>query len=170
MRQGRHAPLGGLLGGLLLAILATGAAAAYSGQVAGTITVSGPSGPQACNTPITITALVEEIGGAPIEGQPVEWSFESGDVSGDTILDTTTTTNSSGIATTQVQFACSPHSVTILATADDVSGTLVLATSGEGLPRTDTTAQSSLPAILLAALAVLIGSGTILRRFASARR
>lgn len=170
MRKGRHAPFGGLLGGLLLAILATGAVAAYAGQVAGTITASGPSGPQTCETPVTVTALVQELGGAVIEGQPVTWSFESGNVAGDKILDTTTTTNSSGIATTQIQFACSPHSVTILATADDVSGSVLVATSGEGLPRTDTTTQSSLPAILLAALAVLIGSGTILRRFASARR
>jgi len=162
--------LSGLLGGLVLAVFAAATVAAYSGQVAGTVEVSGPSGPQACNTPITITARIEDLAGDPIEGQPVEWSFESGNVAGDKILDTTTTTNSSGIATTQIQFACSPRSVTILATADDVSGSVLVATSGEGLPRTDTTTQSSLPAILLAALAVLIGSRTILRRFASVRR
>lgn len=168
--RSRSTPLWGLLGGLVLAIFAAASVAAYSGQVAGTITASGPSGPQACDTPVTVTAQVQELGGALIEGQPVTWSFESGNVAGDKIPDTTTTTNSSGIATTQIQFACSPHSVTVLATADDVSGSVLVATSGEGLPRTDTTTQSSLPVILLAALAVLIGSGTILRRFASARR
>lgn len=168
--RSRSTPLWGLLGGLVLAIFAAASVAAYSGQVAGTITASGPSGPQACDTPVTVTAQVQELGGALIEGQPVTWSFESGNVAGDKILDTTTTTNSSGIATTQIQFACSPHSVTVLATADDVSGSVLVATSGEGLPRTDTTTQSSLPVILLAALAVLIGSGTILRRFVSARR
>lgn len=166
----RAKPLGALLGGTILAILAAATVAAYAGQVAGTITASGPSGPQACETPITVTAQVQEVGGALIEGQPVTWSFESGDIAGDEILDTTTTTNSSGVATTQIQFACSPHSVTILASADDVTGSVLVVTSGEGLPRTDTTAQSSMPAILLAAVAVLLGSGMILRRFASARR
>ena len=168
--RSRLAPLGALLGGLLLAVIAAATATGYSGQVAATVVVSGPSGPQACNTPITITALVEDIDGNPIEGQPVTWSFESGNVAGDTILDTTTTTNANGIATTQVQFACSPHSVTIMALADDATGTMVLALSGEGLPRTDTARGGSLPGMALAALAVLVGSGMILRRFASDRR
>jgi Bacterial Ig-like domain (group 1) len=168
--RSRLAPFGGLLGGLLLATVVAATAIGYAGEVAATVEASGPSGLQACNTPITITALVEDIDGKPIEGQPVTWSFLSGSVSGDTILDTETTTNASGIATTQVQFACSPRSVTIQALADDATGTMVLALSGEGLPRTDTAPASSLPAMALAALAVLIGSGTILRRFAIGRR
>lgn len=166
----RLAPYGGFLGGLLLAAVLAATAFGYAGEVAATVEVSGPSGPQACNTPITITALIEDIDGNPIEGQPVTWSFVSGNVSGDTILDTTTTTNASGIATTQVQFACSPHSVTFQALADAATGTVVLAASGEALPRTDTAPASSLPAMALAALAVLIGSGMILRRFAIGRR
>lgn len=166
----RLAAYGGFLGGLLLAAVLAATAFGYAGEVAATVEVSGPSGPQACNTPITITALIEDIDGNPIEGQPVTWSFVSGNVSGDTILDTTTTTNASGIATTQVQFACSPHSVTFQALADAATGTVVLAASGEALPRTDTAPASSLPAMALAALAVLIGSGMILRRFAIGRR
>ena len=166
----RLAPFGGLLGGLLLAAVVAATAIGYAGEVAATVEVSGPPGFQACNTPITITALIEDIDGKPIEGQPVTWSFVSGNVSGDTILDTTTTTNASGIATTQVQFACSPHSVVIGVQADDAFGSMVLGLSGEGLPRTDTAPASSFPAMILAALAVLIGSGTILRRFAIGRR
>jgi hypothetical protein len=169
--RNRILTMGGLLGGLVLSVLVAASVAAYSGQVAGTVEVSGPSGAQPCNTPITVTSTVlETASGDPIEGQPVEWSFVSGNVAGDTILDTTTTTNADGVATTQVRFACSPHSVTIQAVADDVMGTAVLNTSGDALPRTDTVSGSSLPGILLAALAVLIGSATILRRFATDRR
>ena len=169
--RSRLTPLGGLLGGLILALLVSATVAAYAGQVAGTVEASGPSGPQACDTPITITARIEEVGtGNPIEGQPVEWSFVSGNLAGDTILDTTTTTDANGVATTQVQLSCSPHSVTIQALADDVMGTVVVNTSGDALPRTDTVSGSSLPGIVLAALAVLIGSATILRRFAADRR
>jgi hypothetical protein len=146
------------------------AVVAYAGQVAATVQMSAPSGPQPCGTPITITAVVQETGGALIEDQPVDWSFVSGNVTGDTILTATSTTNASGVATTRVQFACSPHGVVLGATADDVTGTVAVTVSGEGLPRTDTAPASSLPAMLLAALAVIAGSGTILRRLASDRR
>jgi hypothetical protein len=54
--------------------------------------------------------------------------------------------------------------------ADAVSGTAVVALSGDGLPGTDTAPPSSFVAIALAALAVLIGSATILRRVAADRR
>jgi hypothetical protein len=117
-----------------------------------------------------VTATIEDIDGNPIEGQPVTWSFLSGNISGDTILDTSTTTNANGVATTQMRFACSPHSVTFQAQADAATGTGVLGITGEGLPRTDTATESSFPAMALAALAVLIGSATILRRFATDRR
>lgn len=168
--QTRRTPLGGILGGLLLALVAVTSVAAYSAQVTATVVVSGPSGPQACNTPITITAQVQDVSGNLIAGQPVQWSMVSGNITGDTILDTTTTSNASGIASTQVQFACTPHSVTFGVLADQASGTLVLSVSGQGLPRTDTAPETSTLAMMLAALAVLIGSGTILRRFAVDRR
>lgn len=159
-----------ILGGALLALVATATVLGYSQQVAATVVVSGPSGAQACGTPVTISAVIQETGGALIEGQTVFWTFESGNVSGDTILTASSVTNASGVATTKVQFACSPHSVTIMAVADEASGTVVIQTSGKGLPRTDTAPGTSFPAVLLAALAVLIGTGTILRRFATARR
>jgi hypothetical protein len=162
--RSRLTPLSGLFGGVLLALLLTGMVAAYAGQVAATVTVSGPSGPQTCGIPITVSALIQETGGALIAGQPVKWSFSSGKVSGDQILDSSTTTNSKGVASTQVQFACSPHTVVIAAVADSANGTVVVVTSGKGLPRTDTAPASTLPLLVLAAIAVLIGSGTILRR------
>jgi hypothetical protein len=175
--RSRLFPLGGLLGGVLLAMIAAATVAGYAGQVVATIEVSGPLGQLSCDTPISITARVEDINGDPIEGQSVTWSFDSGNVSGDTILDTTTTTNASGIATTQVQLTCSPHSVTLLAAADDATGSIVLTITGAGgvlgttgLPRTDTSMGTSLPAMALGVLAVLIGSGTVLGRVIANRR
>ena len=78
--RSRLAQYGGLLGGLLLATVVAATAVGYSLEVAATVEASGPLGPQACNTPITITALVEDIDGKPLEGQPDTWSFFSGNV------------------------------------------------------------------------------------------
>ena len=60
--------------------------------------------------------------------------------------------------------------MTVAAVADAVTGTVVVQSSGKGLPRTDTAPSSSFLAIALAALAVLVGSGAILRRMAMGRR
>lgn len=159
-----------IIAGLLLSLAIAATVVGYAGQVAATVTVSGPSGPQACGTPITVSALIQETGGGLIEGQSVAWAWVSGNVTGDTILTATSITNASGVATTRVQFACSPHGVVLGATADDVTGTTNIAVSGEGLPRTDIAPTPSSLGMLLAALAVLVGSGMILRRFALARR
>ncbi len=160
----------GLIGGLTLALALAATVAAYAGQVAATVEVSGPSGAQACGTPITVSALIQETGGGLIEGQPVAWSFESGNVSGDSVLTATSTTNASGIASSKLQFACSPHTVVLNAVADEITGTATIVVSGEGLPRTDTAPTPSSLGMLLAAVAVLVGSGVILRRLALARR
>lgn len=170
----RMTRLSGMLGGLLLAMMVVGSVAAYQGEVAATVEGSGPAGPQPCNTPIKATMRVEDLDGKPIAGQTVTWSFASGNIAGDTILDTATLTNADGVATTRVRLACTPHTVIVQGDADLASGTLALQSSGEGLPRTDTAgAPTSVPALalaVLAVLAVLIGSGTILHRFAADRR
>lgn len=168
--RSRLNPAIGILGGVLLALVATATVLGYAGQVAATVQVSSPSGPQACNTPITVTALIKDINGSPISGQPVAWSFISGNVTGDTILTTPTTTNASGIATTHVQLACSPHTLVLGAVADESSGTTTIVASGKSLPRTDTVSGSTMPTMVLAALAVLVGMGLMLRRFAADRR
>jgi hypothetical protein len=167
----RLTPLGGLLGGLMLTLFVSASVAAYSGQVAATVTVSAPSGVQACKSPVTLTALVQDQAGAAIGGQSVAWSFTSGDVPSDRMLDTSTVTNASGIATTRATFACSKRSVTIGATADGVGGSAVVALSGIALPSTDT-APNETPStsVALAALGVLLGFATILHRFAADRR
>ena len=168
--RNRLMPLSGILGGMLLALVVAGTVAAYVGQVVATVEVSAPSGAQACNTPITVTASLVDVNGVVVDARDVVWSFESGNVTGDTIVDASTTTNANGITTTQVRFACSPHSVVLAATADAVTGTVVIAVSGAGLPRTDTAPGSSILVMVLAGFAVLIGSSTILRRIAADRR
>ena len=173
--RNRLKPLTGILGGTLLALIMAGTVAAYVGQVVGTVEVSAPAGAQACNTPITVTASLVDINGNVVDLRDVVWSFESGNVTGDTIVDASTTTNANGITTTQVRFACSPHSVVLAATASNADGTVVVGTaviavSGAGLPRTDTAPGSSILIMVLAGFAVLIGSSTILRRIAVDRR
>jgi hypothetical protein len=159
-----------IFGGSALALIATVSVLGYAGQVAATVSVSAPSGPQTCGLPLTISATIQETGGALISGQPVAWSFSAGAIAGDKILTANSTTNASGVASTQIQLACSAHSVTVAAVADDVTGTVVVQSSGKGLPRTDTAPTTSFLAIALAALAVLVGSGAILRRMALGRR
>ncbi|MHB8958905.1 MAG: Ig-like domain-containing protein [Candidatus Limnocylindrales bacterium] len=159
-----------ILGGSLLALVAAATVLAYSGQVAATVQVSSPAGPQACNTPITVTALIKDAAGSPISDQPVAWAFTSGNVTGDKVLVTPTTTNTSGIATTHIQLACSPHTLVLAATADESVGNTTIVASGKALPRTDTAPASTLPTMLLAGLAVVAGMGLMLRRLAADRR
>ena len=167
----RKAMFGGLLGGTILALAIAATVVGYAGQVAATVQVTGPAGTQSCGTPLTISATIQDAKGALISEQPVSWTFGGGNLSGDKILTATSTTNANGVATTRIELSCSSHSVTILATADEVQGSVVVHTSGQGLPRTDIApSQTPTPAILLAALAVLVGSGLMLRRFAVARR
>ena len=159
-----------ILGGSLLALVAAATVLAYAGQVAATVQASGPSGPQACNTPITLSALIKDAAGSPISDQPVDWSFESGNVTGDTIIATPTTTNTSGTATTHIQLACVPHTLVLGIMADQAVGNTTIVASGKALPRTDTAPGSNLPTMLLAGLAVAAGMGLVLRRLAADRR
>jgi hypothetical protein len=168
--RNRLMPLGALVGGLLLTFAVAITALGYAGQVAATVTVSAPSGSQPCGTPITVTAVFQATGGALISAEPVTWSFGSGNVSGDTILITNSTTNTNGVATTSVQFACSPHGVVLDATGGGMTGTVAITVTGQALPRTDIAPSTSIFAIVLAALAVLIGSGMMLRRISLGRR
>lgn len=158
--------------GGLLAVMLSGVALGYAGQVAATVSVSGPSAQQSCGVDIAVSALVQDAQGTPVDGQSVAWSFNSGSISGDKFTATPTTTNSAGVATTHVVLACTAHTVVIGAVAGEASGTVAVTTTGKGLPRTDvaTASGTSGIAVVLAALAVLIGSGTILRRFATDRR
>jgi hypothetical protein len=148
---------------------------AYAGQVAGAVTVAGPSGTLNCNVALAVTATVLDAGSNPIEGQPVAWSFTSSPSSADVINSTPTTTNASGLAATTVTLACVAGNRTLTATADDISAGAVLSLTAAGLPRTST-APAGVPAdtvpiaMILALLAVLVGAGLMVRQTAFSPR
>lgn len=168
---GRTAAARALGAGLLLALTVAAVALGYAGQVAATVAVSGPGAQQSCGIKVPVSALIQDSASSPISGQPVSWSLGTGKVAGDQITPASSTTNASGIATASVIFACTPHKVQVLAAADEVSGSVLVATTGKGLPRTDVALESGTSplAMLLAALAVLVGSGVMVRRFAARR-
>jgi len=157
-----------------VALLATATATAfgYTGQVEGSITLSGTP---TCE-PFTVTATVLDGAGAPVIGQSVAWAFVTSPSASDVISSTPTITDSKGKATTSVTFASVPGTREIRATAGSVSASAVLspATCGsveavegtpipEGLPSTSTLpAESSggtpIAALFLAAICALAGA------------
>jgi hypothetical protein len=162
------------LAGTALALAMATTVFAYAGQVAGAVTVAGPSGALECNVALTVSATVLDASSNPIEGQPVAWSFTSSPSSADTINSTPTTTNASGVATTTVTLACVAGSRTLTATADDIRASAVLGITAAGLPSTSTAPAGApagnLPfAMILALLAVLVGAGLMVRQTAFSR-
>jgi hypothetical protein len=130
------------LAALTLAVLVSGMALGYAGEVAASVTVARPSGTVKCGVNLTITATVRDATGKRISGQPVTWSWVSRVTGGDKILVLRSTTNSKGVAKTTVRLACVPGSRVIRATADGVRGRAVLNVTAAGLPRTNTAAGS----------------------------
>ena len=177
MRQ-RNRLIASLAAGLVLSLAAALSVLAYGSQVAATISVTGPAGNVSCGTTSTIHALVKDTGGAVDTGVPVDWSFTSGNISGDHFSATPTTTNASGIATTTVTWACPSSSTKSnrvvhidATTAVDISGSIAVTVTVKGLPSTSTdpTSGTSPIAVLAAAFAVIAGSWIILRRVSAAR-
>ncbi len=156
---------------VLLSAIAASAAFGYEGQVAGQVSVAGPSGQIACNTPISLSATVLDINGVAFDNTTVTWTFASGKQSGDTISPATSTTDASGVATTSVTLACVVGTRTVDATAGTSVGSAVLGLTSLGLPNTSTAggpAPAGTPALELglAALAVLAGLALVTRRVA----
>lgn len=163
----------GGLAAILIVLLGTATAAAYAGQVAGSVEIS--VGRITCNEPIAVTATVLDKDAQAIAGQLVHWEFASTPSTGDAISPSSTTTNARGVATSAVTLTCSPGTRQLRATADQVSGTAVLGLTeqdvlgGNGLPNTSAAPPSAgleggSLLILLAILAVLVAGGSILRR------
>ena len=151
-------------------------AAAYQGQVPGSITVRA-LGSTACGTPLTVTATVLDATGAPIDGQSVAWNLVTTLSSQDEVNRTPTTTDAQGVATTTVTLACVNGSRSVRAVAGDIAGEAVMNVAVQGLPNTSTLpteipAQPDGPgaALLLVALAFLAGAGVTLRRLSSTGR
>jgi len=176
MRQ-RNRLLVGVMAGAVLSLAAALSVLGYGTAVAATISVTGPAGNQSCGTTSTVHALVLDTLGAPDTAVVVNWSFGGGNIAGDHFSPTSSTTNSSGIATTQVTWACPGSSttsnrvVTIDAATGEILGTITVTVTTKGLPSTSTDPASgtSTAAILAAAFAVLLGSWIILRRVSAAR-
>lgn len=170
--KNRNRWLAGLAGVGLLLVTAT-ATLGYAEQVAGTVTV-GTVGAVTCTATVTFTATVLETGtNAPIEGQPVTFTFTTSQT-GDTIHTTTVNTNAAGVATTTITLECTPGNRTVTAAADNIVGSGVLgltfaasAAPASGLPNTST-GGAEIPSLFAAALAM--GSGGILLRQAVRRR
>ena len=161
-----------LIAGISLALaMGISQVAAVSGNLAASLTVSGPSGTVKCGTPITLRVTVLNATGQPIASQPVDWAITATPSSKDTVNATPTITNASGVATTTVTLDCVVGQRTVTATADGSSGGFVLGVTSAGLPGTTTTVDGSplgnLPIAPIAAfLAVLAGAGIIVRKFA----
>jgi len=176
--QRRNRLVVGVVTGMILSLAAALSVLAYDGQVAATVSVTGPAGNQSCGTTSTIHALVLDSLGAPDTDVVVDWTFTGGNIAGDHFSPTSSTTNSSGIATTQVTFACPGSSVKSnrvvhidATTAVDISGSLAITVTVKGLPSTSTdpAGGTSTLAVLAAAFAVIAGSWIILRRVSAAR-
>jgi hypothetical protein len=168
-----------------VALLATASATAfgYSGQVEGSITVSGTP---TCE-PFVMTATVLDGAGAPVVGQSVAWAFVTSPSASDVIAPTPTITDSNGKATTSVTFAPVSGNREIRATAGSVSASAVLspakcgsveAAEGtprpEGLPSTSTLPADSsggtpIAALFLAAVGALAGALALRHRVAATR-
>jgi hypothetical protein len=96
---------------------------AYAGQVPTTITVTPSKLTLKCDKWYSVRATVLDQNGNPIKGLRVTWSFASSPSSKDKFDDTSTKTNSHGVAKTKVKLACKPGQRVLKATADGISGT-----------------------------------------------
>ena len=123
---------------LLLLSVAAPAVMGYAGQVVNQIIVGGPTGTLACNTPLTVTAIILDAGGHPVDNRAVVWSIGTGKVAGDQVVTVSTMTNATGVATTTVKLACVVGNRTIIATSDTMTGQVVLGITAIGLPPTST--------------------------------
>jgi len=158
------------LAAITLSTVGATAALGYAGEVAGSVQV-GVSGTVTCESPITVTATVQDADGKLISEQPVAWEFVSSPSDEDVINTTPTATNAEGVASTTVELACVAGERRIRATADDVSAEAVLSLGGAGLPNTSTTSTPQLvPLLLVAILSTFVGGGIMLRRLAFIRR
>lgn len=123
---------------LLLLSVAAPAVMGYAGQVTNQIIVGGPNGTLACNTALTVTAILLDAGGNPVDGRAVVWSIGAGKVTGDQVVTVSTLTNATGVASTTVKLACVVGNRTIIATSDPSTGQVVLGITAIGLPPTST--------------------------------
>ena len=164
------------LAAVALVLVTSATAFGYAGEVAAAVTIASPGGTLECDVDITVTATIVDATGALISGHSVDWSFESSPSSLDTINETPTTTDASGVATTTVVLACVAGDREIRAGADNISASAVLGVTAAGLPNTSTlpvqapaSQDLSLVGTLLAVLAMAAGGALTFRRISLRR-
>jgi hypothetical protein len=158
----------------LFVVASTAVVLGYAGQVAGQVSLGGPSATVSCSSSWFITAHVTEAGtGNPIQGQPVHWTITSTPDNGDSIASADTVTDQNGDTQTTLNLTSTPGDRTVEAQADSQTGRMSVDCAAGGLPPT-ATAGPSVPTspfnygLLLAAAAVLTGLGIF--AFRAARR
>jgi hypothetical protein len=155
--------------GLALVVLVAPGAVGYNGQVATSVSLSGPAGVAECATDLPVSVTVLDTAGRAVTETPVTWGWASTAVAGDSILDSTTTTDGRGSSITAVRLACVPGDRTLEARAGDAFGSLVLGVQAVALPRTDTS-PVTMPWATIASLVVaaagllLVGRRILVRR------
>lgn len=150
--------------GLLLLVVPV--AGAYDGEVDDQVGIEGPTTAD-CPEPVEITARVFDKEGNPLAGREVIWSTgETGTTDADGYVSLTLVV--SGDITVKATSGESSAELTITCERGEVDGAVGGAV---GLPRTDTEAPASIPAIpILGALALLGLALTARRKLATATR
>jgi hypothetical protein len=155
--------------GLLLA-LAVPVVAAYEGQVAESVSVTTPSGTLPCGTEFPVSATVLDANGQPVTDSAATWSLTTVVSSQDSIVDTTTTTDANGVATTMVWLDCIVGDREIEARVGAAFGGAVLGITSTGLPNTSTPTNQTPPLMLALAGAAVLAGGILGLRSIVARR
>ena len=177
-----------LLTGMCLVVLMAGAVAAYDVPIDNQVTISG-----ACPSGENLRATVVNSNGQPVAGQTVTWTISSSPSAGDTLRDTSTTTDANGVTTNSIDVDTAvtgkrvitvttgdasakialngKRVITVTAgvitvTAGDASARIELNCGTGGLPRTDTAPASTMPIVMSALLAVILfaAAGLVRRR------
>ena len=159
----------GAFAAITLSAVGATAALGYAGEVAGSVQI-GVVGTVTCESPVTVTATVQDADGKLISEQPVIWEFVSSPSGEDVINMTPTVSNTDGVASTTVDLVCVAGSRRIRATADDVTAEAVLSLGAAGLPNTSTAPTGQVTPLLVVMLSALMGGGIMLRRLAFTRR
>lgn len=150
--------------GILLLVVPV--AGAYDGEVDDQVGIEGPTTAD-CPEPVEITARVFDKEGNPLAGREVIWSTgETGTTDADGYVSLTLVV--SGDITVKATSGESSAELTITCERGEVDGAVGGAV---GLPRTDTEAPASIPAIPILGVLALLGLAlTARRKLATATR
>ena len=159
-----------LAAAVLLLAFAVPAVAAYEGQVAESISVTVPSGTLPCNVPFPVSATVLDAAGLPVTDSAATWTLTTIVSSQDAIVDTTTITDSNGVATTMVVLDCIVGERVIEARVGDAFGGAVLGITAGSLPNTSTPPNQTPPLMLALAGVAIVFGGILGLRSIVARR